>query len=46
MEDVIPPDNIVPNYEVHPVQFEVTMSSSQRGKQKLVDSRGFSFSVK
>ena len=42
MEDVIPPDNIVPNYEVHPVQFEVIMSSSQCGKQKLVDGRGFS----
>ena len=46
MEDAIPPDNIVPNYEVHPVEFELIMSSSQHGKEKLVGSRGFSYAVK
>ena len=43
MENAIPPDNIVPNYQLHPVKFEIVTSSSQRGKQKLVDSRGFSY---
>ena len=42
----IPPDNIAPNYEVHPVEFELIMSSLQRGKEKLVDSRGFTYTIK
>ncbi len=46
MDYAIPPDNIVPNNQLHPVEFEIVTSSSQRGKQKLVDSTGFSYTVK
>ena len=45
MEDAIPADKIVPSYQLHPVEF-VIMTSSQHRKQKLVDSRGFSYTVK
>ena len=46
MEDAIPASNIIPDDQPQPVRFEVVESSTQRGKWKLVDSSGFTYTLK
>ena len=44
--DAIPPWNIVSNHQHQPVEYEIVESSTQCGKPKLVDSSGYSYTIK
>lgn len=45
MEDAIP-GNVVTDEQQQPVRFEIIESASQRGKRKLVESSGYTYTVK